>query len=98
MLLTFTERTREFGILRAIGWSRRRIMAMVVGETLLVILVGAAAGVAPSFFGVRALQRLPSLQGVIEPDYTAAAFGDPQAVASRERQRARGGGSGRVVS
>ena len=30
MLLTFTERMREFGILRSIGWSRRRMVAMVM--------------------------------------------------------------------
>lgn len=81
MLLAFTERTREFGILRAIGWSRRRIMAMVVGETLLISLAGAAAGVALSFLGVRALQGLPSLEGVLEPVYTAGVFGRALATA-----------------
>jgi putative ABC transport system permease protein len=75
MLLTFTERTREFGVLRAIGWSRRRVMAMVVGETLVISLLGAAAGVAESMVAVQLLQNVRSLAGVLDPQYTAGVFG-----------------------
>ena len=34
MTMTFIERTREFGVLAAIGWSRLRIMGMVIAEAL----------------------------------------------------------------
>ncbi|MFN3220100.1 MAG: ABC transporter permease [Acidimicrobiales bacterium] len=74
MLLTFTERMREFGILRSIGWSRRRMVAMVVGETLVISLAGAVLGVALSFVAVEILQEIGSLRGVLDPDYTAAVF------------------------
>jgi len=75
MLLTFTERTREFGILRAIGWSRRRIIAMVLSETLVISLAGAAIGVVLSFLAVQVLQRLDSLSGLLDPEYTSDVFG-----------------------
>lgn len=74
MLLTFTERTREFGVLRAIGWSRRRVLVMVIGETLVISLAGAALGVGLSFFAVQVLGQLDTLRGVLDPDYTAAVF------------------------
>jgi putative ABC transport system permease protein len=75
MLLTFFERTREFGVLRAIGWSRRRVMALVIGETLLVSLAGAAIGVAMSFVAITVLQHVGNLAGVLDPAYTADVFG-----------------------
>ncbi|MBI5088277.1 MAG: ABC transporter permease, partial [Actinobacteria bacterium] len=75
MLLAFTERIREFGVLRSIGWSRARIMALVVGETLAISVVGAGIGVGLSFVAVNVLQHLDTLQGVLEPDYTAGVFG-----------------------
>lgn len=74
MMLSFLERTREFGVLRAIGWSRRRVMGLVVGEAMLISLVGAALGVAVSFGATAALERLPSLRGILDPTYTPGVF------------------------
>ena len=56
MLLSFFERTREFGVLRAVGWTRLRVVALVVGEALLISVFGAAVGVG---LGVRR-RRAPS--------------------------------------
>lgn len=74
MLMTFIERIREFGILSAVGWTRRRVMGMVLGESLLIGLIGAVLGVAGSFGATRAVQQLPGLQGVLHPDYAAGTF------------------------
>ena len=35
-LLSFFERTREFGVLRSVGWSRLRVLALVLGEAVVV--------------------------------------------------------------
>jgi putative ABC transport system permease protein len=75
MLMTFLERIREFGILSAVGWSRRRVLALVFGESLGIGLLGAVLGVAGSFGATAAVQRLPGLQGVLHPDYAPATFG-----------------------
>lgn len=75
MMLSFSERIREFGVLRAIGWSRRRVVALVVTETLVISLVGAAVGVGLSYLVVQVLQHVSSLVGVLHPDYTAGVFG-----------------------
>lgn len=74
MTITFIERTREFGVLAAIGWPRRRIMAMVIGEALFIGLIGAAGGVVLSFAATRAIGQLPSLVGILNPQYQAAEF------------------------
>jgi ABC-type antimicrobial peptide transport system permease subunit len=38
------ERTREIGILRALGATRRRIVALLLAEALTILLAGAAVG------------------------------------------------------
>ncbi len=75
MLLSFFERTREFGLLRAIGWARFRILAMVVGEALVISLLGAGVGVGIGYGVVLLLEQLPSLVGVLSADFTAGQFG-----------------------
>lgn len=74
-LLSFFERTREFGVLRSVGWSRTRVLAMVVGESLLVSIAGAALGVLLGWAAVNVLQNLGSLKGLFVPLYTADVFG-----------------------
>jgi len=44
MLMSVFDRTREIGLLRAIGWSRGRIVALVEQEGLLLALFGGVAG------------------------------------------------------
>jgi putative ABC transport system permease protein len=74
MSITFIERMREFGIQLAIGWSRFRVMAMILGEAAVYGLIGAAAGLGLAVLTVRLIQRLPVLQGVLHPDFTASVF------------------------
>ena len=44
MVFAIRERTFEIGVLKVLGFSRRRVMALVLGETLFVFLVGGLAG------------------------------------------------------
>jgi putative ABC transport system permease protein len=74
MLLSLFERTREFGLLRAVGWTRRRLITLLLGESLLLALVGAAVGVGLSFGVIALLERIPSLAGVLHATFTADAF------------------------
>lgn len=74
MTISFVERTREFGVLAAIGWSRLRVIGMVIAEALCIGLLGAALGVGLSFLATQLIGQLPSLVGILHPEYSAAAF------------------------
>jgi putative ABC transport system permease protein len=45
MLMAVIERTREIGVLRALGWRRRRILSMIMQEALLLGILGGFTGI-----------------------------------------------------
>jgi putative ABC transport system permease protein len=71
MLMTVFERTHEIGVLLAVGWKRRRIVYMVLCESALLGLLGGLTGVALGAIGLRVLQALPTVRGLLEPDLSA---------------------------
>jgi putative ABC transport system permease protein len=75
MMMSVFERTREFGVLRAVGWTRIRVLALVLGEAFLIALASAAVGVAMGYVTIRLIERLPEVVGFFQPDYTASVFG-----------------------
>jgi len=52
MLLSVVERRREFGILKAVGWTPGNIAMMVLVESVFLSLVGAILGVALGWAGL----------------------------------------------
>jgi putative ABC transport system permease protein len=72
MLMSIFERTREIGILRAVGWRRRRVLALILGESLAIALAGTILGVVLAALGLRALTLSPTARGFIEPDIPPA--------------------------
>lgn len=55
MMMSFSERVVEFGVLKATGWTRRDVLALVLVESLLIGLIG---GVAGCVFGALATQAV----------------------------------------
>jgi putative ABC transport system permease protein len=82
MMLTVFERTREFGILRAVGWSRLRVIGDVLGEALVVALAGAAVGIGLGFGAIRLLEEVPDLVGIFRPHYVGDVFVRALAIAT----------------
>ena len=79
MFMSVTERTREIGILIALGWRRSRILRMILFES---IALCAGAGVLGVVFGIvllKVLAATPFLSGKLEPyiglDLSSFAFG-----------------------
>ncbi len=68
MLMSIFERTREIGILRAVGWRRRRVLALVLGEALLIAMCGTLLGGLMAVAGLRAVTLYPSARGFINPN------------------------------
>ncbi|HKP46672.1 MAG TPA: ABC transporter permease [Pyrinomonadaceae bacterium] len=61
MYTTITERTREIGILKAMGASRRYIVMIIESEAILISAVGLLAGFALSFVAGFAIHRVYGL-------------------------------------
>jgi len=55
MMMTILERTRELGMLMAIGMNRKRIFSMIMLETIFLTLVGAVAGMISGWILVEVL-------------------------------------------
>lgn len=62
-LMSVFERTREIGVLRAVGWSSRRIMLMILGETLLVSLAGGVIGIGLGWLTLSAISNTTVIFG-----------------------------------
>ena len=49
MVMTVYERTKEIGVLKSVGWKSNRILAMILGETLVLTTL---SGIVGSIFGI----------------------------------------------
>ena len=61
LLMAVQERTRETGIMMAIGWSDRRIMAAIVLEGMIIGLAGCVVGVPLGFVACSFFNLLPTI-------------------------------------
>jgi putative ABC transport system permease protein len=65
MIMAVMERTKEIGILQALGWVRARVLGMVLGEALLLSLTGAALGIGAAMLVIRWLAGVPQTSGFV---------------------------------
>jgi len=73
-----TRRTREFGTLKAIGWSNGKIVRQVAGESLVQGLIGGIVGIAVGLVGILVINLVaPTLTAGAATTDTAAAMGGP---------------------
>ena len=75
MLMSIFERTREIGLLRAVGWRRTRVLALVLGEAMVIAMAGTVIGGVLAVLGLRALMLSPTARGFIEPNIPPEVFG-----------------------
>ena len=59
MAMSVFERTKEIGVLRALGWKRSRVMKLILIEAGILGLVGGCFGVAGGWLTLRILAGLP---------------------------------------
>ncbi len=74
MVMSVFERTREIGVLRAVGWSGWRVVRMILLEGLMLCVAAAVVGTALGLLAVQAVMRVPEVRGFIEPSYEPEVF------------------------
>jgi len=74
MLMSVFERTREIGVLRSLGWRRRRILGMILQEAVLLGLIGGLASIAIAFGLSFLLANAPMVGVYLAPAWEADIF------------------------
>ena len=74
MLMAVLERTREIGVLRALGWRRRRILGMIMQESLILGIVGGAVGVGIAFGLGYLMANIPMVGDALSPVWELVIF------------------------
>jgi putative ABC transport system permease protein len=79
MITAVIERTKEIGLLQALGWVRARVLGMILGEAMLLSLMGAIVGIGGAMLIVKWLAGVPQtsafVSGVISPIVIAEGLG-----------------------
>ena len=75
LFMSVSERTREIGVLRAVGWRRRQVLGLVIGESLVLALLGGLVGCGLGVLSVYAIGRSGSWLSVIGGQLTPDLFG-----------------------
>lgn len=58
MIMSVFERTREIGVLKAVGWKSRRILGMILGESVVLTLLAGVIGIILGVIGIEAIINL----------------------------------------
>jgi putative ABC transport system permease protein len=70
LTMAVTERTQEIGLLSAVGWSRSRILRMILLEGLVLGTIGGVIGCAAGAAAAYWIASLPVIGGFLEPEAT----------------------------
>ena len=80
MVKSVVERTREIGVLKAVGWTNKRILTMIIGEAVVLSLIAAVVGIIVGVGVVEIISSARLIMGV-EPAFSAGLFLEALAVA-----------------
>ncbi len=72
LLMSINERTREIGLLLALGWQRRTVMKLVFGEAMLLTLAGGCVGIVVGVGIASGLEHLELMRGKIDAVFSPA--------------------------
>ncbi len=61
MIMSVMERTREIGVLRAIGWKRRKILLLILKESFTISIIGGVIGIVLGIVMVNLLTNLAKI-------------------------------------
>jgi putative ABC transport system permease protein len=74
MLMAVLERTREIGVLRALGWRRRAVLRMIMDESLLLSTLGGVGGIMIAFLLNGAISMAGMMGEMFQAQWTVGLF------------------------
>jgi ABC-type antimicrobial peptide transport system permease subunit len=74
MLMAVMERTREIGVLRAVGWGKRRVLGLIMAEAMILGISGGIGGGGIAYLLAKMMQFLPGIGQAIEPVWSTGIF------------------------
>jgi len=75
MAMSITERQSELGLLSTVGWASPRVALLVLGEGVVVSVLGAGVGLLLGVFGSGLIVKLLDVSAYISPSVTAWVLG-----------------------
>jgi putative ABC transport system permease protein len=61
MIMSVFERTREIGVLKSVGWKSRRILGMILGESIVLTLIAGMVGIILGFIGIEVIMKFSEI-------------------------------------
>ncbi len=74
MLMSVFERTREIGVLRAVGWRRRRVLFLILGEAFALSILGGLLGNILGFLMLAGITQIPAIAAFLGNEYSLNLF------------------------
>jgi putative ABC transport system permease protein len=81
MAMSVFERTKEIGVLRALGWRRPRVMGLILIEAAGLGLIGGILGVAIGWAALRLLASLPKTASIVSASLPWSTLADALGIA-----------------
>ena len=70
MVMSVFERTREVGVLRALGWDKGRVLSMILTESLALSLSGGIVGAMMGVVGITGLNMVPAMASFVKARFS----------------------------
>jgi putative ABC transport system permease protein len=74
MAMSVIERIQEIGIMRAVGWHKRRIALLILSEATGIGLIALGLGLSLGYLAAEVFTSQGSISRLAEPDFTAGVF------------------------